>query len=695
MTHSPLRYLCALTVLAILVAGSSANAYRRPSVTTIETVSSSGEQASYTDVLSLNPTDAAPGCPQRNGTRLAAINANGRFLAFVSAASNLVPNDTNAICDVFVRDRFRGTTTRASISAYGQETVGVPATGLRGADEFNGSASTTISPDGNLVVFTTAAINVVPGDTDFSVDTFVRNMKKGSTRLVSTAADDPTYNDFNNDFSNTFLPAISGDGRYISFQAEFVQRLGQVVVPSKSYVKDLNTGELEAIQAPRPGYYEQAYGTSLTGDGNILLLTAGRDNSQLDNPIRPHNAFLVDRSSGRTELACLRPDGERGSNDASFAQGPAITPDGRYVVFRSGDAAWVPNDANNTQDEYVCDVTTGRVRRVTVTSSGGETTTSPGHTNALSPDGRYVEYSASPLNVPPQGSGCVGPVCSPGLDPDGKPTTEIYLYDTHTGARELLSLRTTEDGSAGCSEGTFAPSLAGPLSLDARYAGFWSCNSNIVEGDSNDSWDLFVRDRGGDLFAAMGSGQSTFEPEPNQICIADDACIPPLDYVDERDRQDDLSAPFTEVGANLYGLSIANRPDSRDLFVRVELEKMPSVNGVSLQRASLLYGVDFEVEGATYQVRAHRTPGPDFDPAGGASFGLFEKDPTTGLYAKVTTLRGGYGTTGVEIVFAIPFSEVRLETGGRISNVTAFTALGSYASGSTRVLDRAVLTTDS
>ena len=689
MTHSLGRYVCVLSVLAILITGSSAQAYRRPGVTTIETVSSTGQQADYTGVLALNRSDASPGCPQRNGIRLAAMTPNGRYLAFVSAARNLVPNDTNLICDVFVRDRVKGTTTRASVGAYGLETIGLPATGIGTTDEFSATASTTISPDGNLVVFSTSATNVVPGDTDMSLDVFVRNIKKGTTRLVSTAADDPTPEDYRDDMGNTFGPAISGDGRYVSFHSQYHDAAGGIDA-SHVFVKDLQTGELEEIQPPQPGSYEWAYGSSMTRDGNIVVLTAGAHPSRPESLVLPHNVFIVNRSTDKTEVACLRPDGERGENDAYTAQGPTITPDGRYLLFQSDDAGWVPNDSNRTRDEYVCDLTTGRVRRVTVTSIGGEATGSPGYTDSLSPDGRYVQYSAQPFNLGPMGGGCF-PACLPSADLDGVPSTEIYLYDTHAGVRELLSSRTDQDGSKGCPAGVFTQSVAGPLSLDARFAAFWSCNSNIVEGDSNENWDLFLRDRGEDVSAAMGDGESTFEPEPSEICIADEVCIPPLDYLDKRDGQEDVSKALTELGANLYGVSIANRAESGDLFVRVELEKMPSVNGVPLQGTSLLYGLGFEAGGASYEIRAQRTPGPDFDPAGGASFGLFKKDAATGPYTKVATLRGGYGTTGVEIVFALPLSEIGLEAGGRISNVTAFTGLGTYLSGATRILDSAVL----
>ena len=691
------RFVCVLFVLAILVTGSAANAYRRPGVTTIETVSSSGEQASYPNPIGTQrDSGASPGCPQNNTVRLAAMTPNGRFLAFVSSAPNLVSFDTNGICDVFLRDRKKGTTERVSIGSHGEQAIGAPSVDPN-VDLFNSSAQVAISQDGKRIVFTSAAINLAPGDTDLHFDTFVHDMKTETTRLVSTYEDDPLRIDYMEDFIDTYGPAISGDGRYASFMAQYQGSNG--LTGSHVYVKDLETGALDEIDnppgptsdVPLTGTYEWAWGASMTRDGNTLALTVSSQPGSEDLT-HVQNVFLVNRGSAKTEFACFQPDGATGTNWAASAQGPSITPDGRYLLFQSGDAGWVPNDANRTSDEYVCDLRTGRVTRVTVTSTGGETSLSTGPANALSPDGRYVQFSGRPSDLPGL-QWCFGSgVCTPPYDPDGTTIGETYLYDTHTGTRELLSLRTTEDDSAGCPEGTHMRSVAGPLSLKARFAAFWSCNSNTVDGDSNENWDLFVRDRGEDVFASPGDEESTFQPAPNEICIADEVCIPPLDYIDERDGKDDVSKALTELGANLYGVSIANRAESGDLFVRVELEKMPSVNGVPLQGTSLLYGLGFEAGGASYEIRAQRTPGPDFDPAGGASFGLFKKDAVTGPYTKVATLRGGYGTTGVEIVFALPLSEIGLEAGGRISNVTAFTGLGTYLSGATRILDKAVLT---
>ena len=93
------------------------------------------------------------------------IDAKGRRVAYFSIAANLVPGDTNNTFDIFVRDRRRGTTERASVSTAGEQ-----------ADM--GSDSPALSPDGRLVAFSSSATNLVPGDTNGLGDVFVRRLRR-------------------------------------------------------------------------------------------------------------------------------------------------------------------------------------------------------------------------------------------------------------------------------------------------------------------------------------------------------------------------------------------------------------------------------------------------------------------------------------------------------------------------------------
>jgi Tol biopolymer transport system component len=88
------------------------------------------------------------------------LSADGRFVAFQSSASNLVPGDTNGLDDIFVRDRLKGVTERVSLGPNG----------VQGND---GSSSPALSADGRFVAFGSWADNLVPGDTNEEEDVFV------------------------------------------------------------------------------------------------------------------------------------------------------------------------------------------------------------------------------------------------------------------------------------------------------------------------------------------------------------------------------------------------------------------------------------------------------------------------------------------------------------------------------------------
>ena len=136
---------------------------------------------------------------QANGESFAApISADGRFVAFLSSASNLVGGDTNGARDVFVRDRKAGKTRRVSVDSHGAQGNG---------DSFIPS----ISADGRFVAFYSDAANLVAGDGNAAGDGFVRDRKAGRTKRVSVASHGTQGND------TSFPPSISADGRFVAF----------------------------------------------------------------------------------------------------------------------------------------------------------------------------------------------------------------------------------------------------------------------------------------------------------------------------------------------------------------------------------------------------------------------------------------------------------------------------------------------
>ncbi|MDT7943806.1 MAG: hypothetical protein RQ985_04565, partial [Dehalococcoidia bacterium] len=126
------------------------------------------------------------------------ISADGRYVAFESIASNLVPGDTNGVSDVFVHDRLTGQTTRVSVASDGTQ-------------GHSASDHPSISADGRYVAFESFASNLVPGDTNGKRDVFVHDRLTGQTARVSVASDGTQGN------GDSIYPSISADGRYVAF----------------------------------------------------------------------------------------------------------------------------------------------------------------------------------------------------------------------------------------------------------------------------------------------------------------------------------------------------------------------------------------------------------------------------------------------------------------------------------------------
>jgi Tol biopolymer transport system component len=149
------------------------------------------------------------------------ISADGRYVAFHSTATNLVSGDTNALPDIFVRDRQTGTTYLLSRDSAGGE----------------GSAEPAISGDGRYVTFNSDATNLVSGDTNGAYDIFVRDRQTGTTTLVSRSSAGVVGDE------GSAEPAISGDGRYVAFFSSATNLVsGDTNGVSDIFVRDRQTG---------------------------------------------------------------------------------------------------------------------------------------------------------------------------------------------------------------------------------------------------------------------------------------------------------------------------------------------------------------------------------------------------------------------------------------------------------------------
>ena len=170
-----------------------------------------------------------------------ALNANGRYVAFESSATNLVAGDTNRLADVFVHDLRSGRTERVSVSSAGRQA---------GGDRTNnGSNAPAISADGRYVAFHSYASNLVRGDTNRVPDIFIRDRKGRKTARVSVSGGGRQA-----DQESLGSSAISADGRYVAFTSLATNLVaGDVNGITDVFVRDLRSGTTKLVSLGAAG----------------------------------------------------------------------------------------------------------------------------------------------------------------------------------------------------------------------------------------------------------------------------------------------------------------------------------------------------------------------------------------------------------------------------------------------------------
>ena len=329
---------------------------------------------------------ATTGFPSAGPSLRATVSADGRYVAFDSSATDLVPGDTNRAQDVFVRDMNSTTTRLVSATSTGDPANGSSAlTGLSGAHG--------ISDDGRFVVFTSAATNLAATNNGLQ-HVYVKDLETGAVERVSVN----TAGELANGISMT--PAISGNGLFVAFQSA-ATNLSAANTP-QVYVRDLAAGTttLESAGAATVGLASSVPVLSYDGRYVAFVTAAHLDPRDADNGNT--DVFLRDRTLGTTVTA------SPSSNTASGVPtgSPSISSDGRWVAYQSLDDMIVRPDVGNLIDIFLYDRVTEAVVIVS-RNDADEQANMPSVGPSVSGDGGLVLFgsTASNLAAPPQGVG--------------------------------------------------------------------------------------------------------------------------------------------------------------------------------------------------------------------------------------------------------------------------------------------------
>ena len=393
-------------------------------------VSGSGTFDTTGNISTVLVSQSSDGTAANGNSLQSVLSADGRYIAFASDATNLVSSDTNAVRDIFLRDRTGGTTTCVSVATGGTQATG------------GDSRTPSLSSDGRYIAFASSATNLASGDTNGVSDIFVHDRTTTTTQRISvstsgTEAVDPSATGFK---LGSINPSISSTGRYVAF-ASLANNLTAGDSAGQKQNLDANDA-LDVFVRDRDVSASGTYDTS----GNVATTMVSVNKFGLQTL-----SILNTQSTASSDIF------------------PSISADGRWVAFPSdaenvsGLSHTVTNlisiDNNNTRDVFLFDRVTNALPNSSIAPS--VTITSPGTATSI------LVNTATPITV--SATTTVGVVSTVQFFVNGTSlgTTSVFPYTqtwtpTAVGNYVLSALVTDSFGNRGVSSNVTVTVKASP-----------------------------------------------------------------------------------------------------------------------------------------------------------------------------------------------------------------------------------------
>lgn len=308
------------------------------------------------------------------------ISANGRWITYISAASNLVPGDTNGVRDVFRHDTRTRQTTNIT------------------RDANHRSGPTSISADGRYVAFLSESDGLAPGDEYDLTQAYLHDTVTGETELVSVKTSGA---------ARSALPetsvSVSADGQRVLFES-----VDQDLAPGAGtsdrdiFLRDRVAGTTTKVAGNEDG----AHQASISADGRFAVYESTDPDIVPGDTNDARDIFVVDLDTLEHTLVSKSSGGAFGNAGSERA---GISADGRFVVFESTASNLVPGDTNGEADVFRHDLLTGKTIRMNVRSNGSQVADGAG-SPAISGDGQHVVFESHARNLTRQQTGTWGQV---------------------------------------------------------------------------------------------------------------------------------------------------------------------------------------------------------------------------------------------------------------------------------------------
>ena len=358
--------------------------------------------------------------------------------------------------------------------ASGETTlVSVDSSGVIG----NGySVSPVLSATGRWVAFTSYANNLVAGDTNGIQDVFVHDRLSHKTTRVSV--DSAGAQSHRRGFHSMF-PSISANGRWVAFNSADKKLVADDTnVSDDIFIHDRLTHKTTRVSVNSTGQQGNgdSFGQGLSANGRWVVFNSAANNLVAGDANGYFDTFVHDRLTGDTSIVSVDSNGVPGGAAAySIA---SISADGRWVAFESRYSNLVAEDTNGESDVFVHDRLNHETTRVSVDSDGMQGNSGSSEPQ-LSADGRWVTFTSYANNL---------------VAGDTNEVRDIFVHDrlSHKTTRVSIGVGVGVgvDGEQGNGE-----SFSSRISADGRRVAFTSWVANLVPGDTNGTYDVFIHDR--------------------------------------------------------------------------------------------------------------------------------------------------------------------------------------------------------
>lgn len=285
--------------------------------------------------------EGAGGQPN-GGSTFPRMSADGRWITFTSQASNIVPDDTNGVLDIFLYDRDSAEISRVSVASDGTQSDGL-------------SRSPAISADGSTIAFVSAATTFVTDDLRGIEQVFVHDVDSGETRLASiSSAGRPAD-------ITCFLPDLSGDGSVVAFKSEATNLVpGDTNGVPDVFVHEVASGSTERVSVDDFGNQSNGIsgGPAISDDARYVAFMSFSATFDPNDGNNSSDVFVVDRQVAfgearieRVSLELVDSGGRPGGNVPDFPV--TMSGNGVWIGFSSAAENMVVGDINNEIDAFV------------------------------------------------------------------------------------------------------------------------------------------------------------------------------------------------------------------------------------------------------------------------------------------------------------------------------------------------------